>query len=135
MTPHLAPYIIQVATEPALGILGRVGDALVIERIVLAAAEAYGDCLTHGGGHYECWEAWRMLGDAKLRAAGLPREIGVSEYDDWPRERVVYEVLAPRFVLYLDRRLQQASLIVQIRQAFGLHGAEVQVRGDPHYRR
>lgn len=125
----------QVATKPAVGIFWRMGDSLLIERTPLAQAESYGDYLTHVGGHYEQWTAWQALGGLGLRAAGLPMEIRGSEYDAWPRGRVVYEVPRQRFFLYADRRLQRPEIIAQLRQVFGLADANVVVRGDPHYRR
>ncbi|SEG64462.1 hypothetical protein SAMN04488144_13226 [Methylobacterium sp. 190mf] len=124
----------QAPTAPAVGILWRVADCLVLDRSVLAEAEPYGDCLTHPGGHYERWEAWQALSAPALRAAGLPAEIAVSEYDDWPRGRVVYEVPARRFVLYADRRLHGREIIDLLRKTFGLQSATVAVRADPHYR-
>ena len=119
---------------PAVGIFWRVADCLVLDRSVLAEAEPYGDCLTHPGGHYERWEAWQALRVPALRAAGLPAEIAESEYDDWPRGRVVYEVSARRFVLYADRRLHAREIIELLRTTFGLQDATVAVRADPHYR-
>lgn len=131
----LAPNAMQAPTAPAVGIFWRVADCLVVERSVLAEAETYGDCLTHAGGHYERWEAWQALGQAGLRATGMPTEIGVSEYDDWPRGRVVYEVLARHFVLYADLRLQRPEIVVRLQEAFGLAGERSIVRSDSHYRR
>ena len=124
----------QAPTAPAVGIFWRVTDCLVLERSVLAEAEPYGDCLTHAGGHYERWETWRALSASGLRAASLPVEIATSEYDDWPRGRVVYEVPTRRFVLYADRRLRRPMIVSVLRGAFGLSAAVVTVRGDPHYR-
>lgn len=69
-----------------------------------------------------------------LRAAGLPAAIAVSEYDEWPRGRVVYEVSARRFMLYADRRLHGWEIIKLLRTTFGLQDATVAVRADPHYR-
>jgi hypothetical protein len=131
----LTPLSAQAATEPAIGIFWRVGNCLVIDRTTLPQAEPYGDCLTHASGHYERWSAWQALGATGLRAAGLPPEIGLREYDEWPRGRVVYEVPHRRFVLYADQRLQWPEILAQLRQAFGLANADVIVRGDPHYRR
>ena len=134
MSLTLAPTIIQPSTEPAVGIFWRVDAHLLVERTPVALAEPYGDCLTHPGGHYERWEVWQALGLRGLRASGYPERIAYSEYDHWPRGRVVYEVLAKRFMLYTDRRLQRPEIILQLRQAFGLTTAAVVVRGDPHYR-
>ena len=108
---------------------------LVVDRSTLAEAEPYGDCLTHAAGHYERWEKWRKLGASHLAALGLPRQIASTEYDEWPRGRIVYEKPARRFVLYADRRLQRPEVIDVLRSAFGLDNSEVIVRSDPHYRR
>lgn len=134
MSLVLGPRAMQAPIAPAVGIFWRVADCLVLERSMLAEAEPYGDCLTHACGHYERWESWQTMSAAALRAAGLPAEIAVSEYDEWPRGRVVYEVPAQRFVLYADRRLQGRETIDHLRGAFGLQSATVVVRADPHYR-
>lgn len=130
----LAPPDTGTRPEPAVGIFWRVADALVVDRTPLSCAEPYGDCLTHGPGHYERWEAWQRLGARGLRERGYPGAILGTEYDEWPRGRVVYEVPSARFVLYADRRLQQPATLAALRAAFGLDAATVVVRGDPHYR-
>ncbi|MCJ2007957.1 hypothetical protein [Methylobacterium sp. J-092] len=130
----LAPSNTDTTSEPSVGIFWRVAGALVVDRTPLSRAEPYGDCLTHGPGHYEQWEAWQRLGVRGLREQGHPDAIRVSEYDEWPRGRVVYEVPSARFVLYADRRLQQLATLTALRTAFGLDAATVIVRGDPHYR-
>lgn len=134
MTLALAPADLPAPDGPFVGIFWRVADRLLVQRTALAQAEPYGDCLTHPGGHYERWEDWQRLGATGLRAAGLPEAIAVSEYDDWPRGRVVYDVPPCRFMLYADRRLQHPSIVAQLVEAFGLSAAEVVVRSDPHYR-
>ena len=63
-----------------------------------------------------------------------PKRIVSTEYDDWPRGRIVYETLARRFVIYADRRLQAPDTIDVIKAAFGLGDAEVIVKSDLHYR-
>jgi hypothetical protein len=55
-----------------------------------------------------CVGKWRkQLGALRLVALGLPRQIASTQYDDWPRGRVVYEKPGRRFVIYADRRLQK----------------------------
>ena len=134
MSLILAPVAARDPTAPAVGIFWRVGDHLVIDRTPLAAAEPYGECLTHAAGHHERWEEWRTLGGAGLRAAGLPTAIAASEYDDWPRGRVVYEVSARRFVIYADQRLQRHKIVERLEITFGLSHVETIVRSDLHYR-
>ena len=80
------------------------------------------------------WEQWHRLGGPRLAALGLPAQIASSEYDEWPRGRIVYEQPARRFVIYADRRLQAPDLIAAVRTAFGLTGAEAAVKSDLHYR-
>ena len=109
---------------------------LLIDRSTLDAAEPYGDCLTHAAGHYERWQEWQALGVAQLAAGGYPEHIAWTEYDQWPRGRIVYQTPRRRFMLYADRRLQQPAIINAIKTAFGLNDAEVKVivRSDSHYR-
>lgn len=130
----ITPCSALAPTLPAVGIFWRVAGALVIDRSTLAEAEEYGECLTHAGGHYERWMAWQALGPTLRAAAGYPEQIGTSEYDEWPRGRIVYETGPARFILYADRRLQHPGLIAQLKAAFGLDQAEVVVRSDSHYR-
>ena len=103
---------------------------LVIDRSTLEEAEPYGDRLTHAAGHYERWENWRELGAERLRALGFPDRIASTEYDEWPRGRIVYETPAKRFVLYADRRLQEPGTIDALKRAFDLLEAEVVVMSD-----
>ncbi|GJE53814.1 hypothetical protein [Methylobacterium thuringiense] len=130
----LAPTAATTLAQPSVGIFWRIGDYLLVERTPLAQAETYGDCLTHAGGHYERWDVWQALGAKQLRAEGYPSEIACSEYDHWPRGRIVYERPAGRFVIYADRRLQRPEFIAQLRETCGLLDAVSVVRGDPHYR-
>lgn len=134
MIIDLAPNAAQSPTPPAVGIFWRVDGIVVIDRSTLDTAEPYGDCLTHAAGHYERWLEWQLLGAPSLRALGYPGAIATTEYDDWPRGRIVYEVVRRRFVLYADRRLQKPVIIAALKEAFGLSDAEVAVRSDPHYR-
>lgn len=130
----LAPTAAMTPAAPSVGIFWRVGNHLLVERTPLAQAEPYGDCLTHSGGHYERWEVWQGLGAKQLRIDGFPSQIACSEYEHWPRGRVVYERPGERFVIYADRRLQKPELIEQLRTVFGLHDTSSIIRGDPHYR-
>lgn len=134
MTIGLAPNAAQSPTPPAVGIFWRVDGIVVVDRSTLDTAEPYGDCLTHAAGHYERWLEWQLLGAPSLLALGYPVAIATTEYDDWPRGRVVYEVVPRRFVLYADRRLQKPVIIATLKEAFGLSDAAVVIRSDAHYR-
>ena len=130
----IAPKTALAPTPPAVGIFWRVNAVLVVDRSTLDEAEAYGDCLGHAAGHYDRWQAWQSLGATRLAAAGYPALIASTEYDQWPRGRIVYEGFAMRFVLYADRRLQTRDVIDALKSAFGLNEVEVIVRSDLHYR-
>jgi hypothetical protein len=129
----IAPRSARAFTAPAVGIFWRVDNVLVIDRSTLAEAEAYGDCLTHAAGHYERWQEWQALGGTTITAMGYPTRIAFTEYDEWPRGRIVYETPAQRFVLYADRRLWEASTVAALKVAFGLGAVSVLVTGDSHY--
>jgi hypothetical protein len=134
MTISIAPKQTLAPTQPAVGIFWRVDGVLVIDRSALDNAERYGDCITHAAGHYERWEEWRALSGAQRASAGYPDRIASTEYDEWPRGRIVFEIPTRRFVLYADRRLQQPAIIEALKAAFGLSKAEVIVKSDSHYR-
>jgi hypothetical protein len=130
----LAPKAAVVPTQPAVGIFWGVDGVLVIDRSTLDEAEPYGDCITHAAGHYQRWQEWQALGATRLAAEGYPDRIAWTEYDQWPRGRIVYETPTRRFVLYADRRLQKPDIVGALKTAFGLNDAEVIVRSDSHYR-
>lgn len=133
MTILVTPFAARALTAPAVGIFWRVAGVLVVDRSTLAEAEPYGECLTHAAGHYERWEQWQALGATRLVALGYPAAIASTEYDAWPRGRVVYESPVERFVLYADRRLQTQSVINALKVGLGLVEAKVVVMSDTHY--
>jgi hypothetical protein len=130
----LSPKSARAPADPAVGVFWRVDRVLVVDRSPLAEAEPYGDCLTHAAGHYERWEQWRKLGASRLAALGLPRQIAATEYDEWPRGRIVYEKRAQRSIIYADPRLQTPDIMAAVKTAFGLDHLEAVVRSDLHYR-
>jgi hypothetical protein len=134
MTIAIDPKAALVLTQPAVGIFWRVNGVLIIDRSTLDEAEPYGECITHAAGHYELWQELQALGGARLAAVGYPDRIASTEYDQWPRGRIVYETHSRRFVLYADRRLQKPYVIDALKTAFGLNDAEVIVKSDSHYR-
>src|SRR4051812_37009936 len=98
--------------EPCVGIFWSVFEAsqplmLLADLVPLGEAEPYGDFLTHGG-HHEHWAALARLGADGLRRRGLPTAPIWSEYEEWPRGRVVHHVPTGRFTIYADRQLRQA---------------------------
>jgi hypothetical protein len=66
--------------------------------VPLGQAEAYGEMLTTETGHYDFWSGLARRGVGALREAGLPTAPAWSEYEEWPRGRVLYDCHARRFV-------------------------------------
>jgi hypothetical protein len=111
-----------------------VSGYLVVDYSAVSDAEPYGDCVTHATGHYDRWQRWQALGAGALVAAGLPKSILWSEYDEWPRGRIVYETPGDRFVLYADRDLQRPDIVAALKAIFAIDTGDVVVKSDLHYR-
>jgi hypothetical protein len=98
------------------------------------AAQRYGDHLMLDLGHHEHWNALAVRGATALRAAGLPTALAWSEYEEWPRGRVSFDVSRRRFVILADRKLHNPDFIALIASRFGLKAEAVQLGADPHYK-
>lgn len=94
--------------------------------------ERYDEFLTHGG-HYEFWERLAGLGAPELRRRGFPTAVLWSEYEEWPRGRVVFHQPTGRFIVYVDRKLRSRPILGLVLARFGLRAQDVELRGDPHY--
>ncbi len=96
----------------------------------LDQAEAYGDCLTYGPGHYETWAQWRRdrTVDPALRAI-----VRSYEYEDWPRRRIVFDRSRNLFILYADRELMAPAMIARVKAQFHLPEEHTVVESDLHY--
>jgi hypothetical protein len=134
---HAAPCSMDETATPSVGIFWGLAEAgrpplLLVDLRPLDEAEPYGDFLTHGG-HHEYWMALARLGAGELRRRGSPTAPTWSEYEEWPRGRVVYHVPARRFTVWADRQLWQAPWPALIARRFGLPAGDYDLRGDPHY--
>jgi hypothetical protein len=110
-----------------------VGDIfLLAHRLTLDVAETYDDFLTCPLSHIDAWEATKR-GDRLLTLLDMPIRaiIATSEYEEWPRGRVVFERPAQRFTVCADR--QAFTYAEQIREMFNLPDDAV-FRTDLHYR-
>ena len=121
-TPHVGIFWVVQATEDEAGLLAA--------GCPLDQAEAYGDCLTYGPGHYETWAHWR-----RSRAVGpaLYATVWFYEYEDWPRGRIVFDRSRDLFVLYADRKLLTPEMIARIQAQFLLPADRTEVKSDFHY--
>lgn len=109
-------------------------DAILADAIRLADAEHYGKVLTHPGGHYDYWEAMKQRGPAWLRGRNLSTLLLQTEYEDWPRGRVVYSIKDTRSIAYADPRVRTKVRIELVRAAFQIPDADFVMRKDSHYR-
>jgi hypothetical protein len=115
-------------------VMDRAGrDAILGEAIEVAGAEMYGDLFTHPGGHCEFWEKIKRRGPAWLRSRNLTAALLSTEYEDWPRGRVVFSPSQYRFIAYADPRIQKPERIALVREMFDLPGVGLVVFGDSHY--
>jgi hypothetical protein len=111
------------------------GQAAIIALAVpLERADVYGDMLTVDIGHLDYWSGLARRGTRALRAAGLPTAPIWSEYEEWPRGRVLYDRVACRFVIRADQQLHQPQLARLIVDHFGLAIADASILTDDHYR-
>ena len=108
---------------PRLGIFWLVRDNLLFDSTPLSEAEAYGDHQGHPRSHIKVWAQLQMLGTA-------PRE---SEYEEYPRGRVMFHPSAEVYTILADRCiLDRKDLIAEIKET--LHLPKGTKRGpDPHY--
>jgi hypothetical protein len=111
--------------EPHVGIFWVVRGKLVIDSTALNEGEAYGDHLTHPRSHIDVWEQWRLSGT-------VPSE---SEYEEFPRGRVMYNTKTQRFTLLADRCiLKDNGVVKKIMSAMNLPRITTDKGTDPHYR-
>ena len=107
---------------------------LLAVAVPLQDATRYGAMLTVETGHYEYWSRLGKRGAARLRADGLPTAPAWSEYEEWPRGRVIYDTKARSFVIRADPKLHGPHYVGLIVARFELHAAQVTVLDDDHYR-
>jgi hypothetical protein len=121
-TPHVGIFWLVQAPD---------GEArLLAKGCALEQAEPYGDRLTYGPGHYETWAHWRRdrTVDPALRAL-----VRSSEYEDWPRGRIVFDRSRELFILYADRKLLTPATIARLKTQFLLPTERIEVQSDFHY--
>ncbi|MGD0106586.1 MAG: hypothetical protein ABSC06_21480 [Rhodopila sp.] len=108
--------------------------AIIAVAVPLDQADAYGDMLTVDKGHLEHWTHLNRSGTRALREAGIPTAPVWSEYEEWPRGRVIYDIIARRFIIRADRQLHRPALIRLIVDRFGISIDDATILPDDHYR-
>jgi hypothetical protein len=110
---------------------GRV--AIIALAISVVKAEPYGDMLTVEMGHLDHWSQLARRGSRALREAGLPTAPVWSEYEEWPRGRVLYDRAAGRFVIRADRQLHRPDFVRLILDRFAITSNDAMILPDDHY--
>src|SRR5208283_5869176 len=108
--------------------------ALIAHAVPLEQATPYGDMLTVDTGHFEYWSELARRGAYPLREAGIPTAPVWSEYEEWPRGRVLYDSTARHFVIRADGQLHRPEFVRLIADHFGLAAADASILSDDHYR-
>jgi len=78
---------------PHLGIFWLVDGKLIIDSSPLSEAERYGDHMNHPRGHVDVWPKFE-------RSRRVPRG---SEYEEYPRGRVMFETTNESFTILADK--------------------------------
>jgi hypothetical protein len=114
----------QTPQEPHVGIVWSIRDRLIFDSVPMHEAEANGEHWDHPRSHIDVW--------AHLQRHGkVPRE---SEYEEFPRGRVIYSSASATFTLLLDKCiLDRKDLIDKIKAELHLP-KKIKLSTDPHYR-
>ena len=108
--------------------------AIVALAVPVEQADPYGDMMTVDTGHLQHWSRLARRGAAALRAAGLPIAPVWSEYEEWPRGRVLYDCLTRCFVIRADQQLHHLVFLYLIADCFRIELAATKLLSDDHYR-
>ncbi len=121
-----------------LGLFWAVEDrgraVLIAHAVSMEQAIPYGDMLTVETGHFEFWAGLARRGPRLLRAEDIPTAPLWSEYEEWPRGRVLYDCAARRFIIRADRQLHRPAFVSLIADRFRFVTADASVLPDDHYR-
>jgi hypothetical protein len=110
--------------KPQVGIFWLVKGELIFDSTSLDQAEPYGEHLTHPRSHIDVWQQFQRLGK-------VPPE---SEYEEYPRGRVMHYPASGEFTVLADKCiLARKDLIAEITKALHLP-KKTKLGGDPHYR-
>ena len=112
------------AGAPNVGIFWQYGKRLIVAGTPLAKAEAYGEHMIFSSSHLNYW--------AELQRAGtVSRE---TEYEEYPRGRVIYNTKAHKFTLMADKCIiKNKRLVTRIMSTLRLP-KNTKVVTDSHYR-
>lgn len=91
-----------------IGVFYFIGNKIISHHTSLQDGEKYGDNITFSA-HWELWE--RFVKDYP--------EYKFLDYDYFPRGRVVYNITAQKYILYLDHKTRGQEYIDKLKSVFG----------------
>lgn len=111
-------------SEPRVGIVFLVRGQVFLESTPLSEAEVHAGCKDHEGGHAQFWK--ELLANRAIPVG--------SEYDEYPRGRIVYHLATQRFAMMLDRCFQDhRDVVTTIIESLYLPADRVYESDDSHY--
>lgn len=123
---------IHVYSQSKIGIFWFVEEKgksyLLTDMVPVNRGEQYGNSITWGG-HYDFWEKIRKRRD-KYLVSQVPRW---SEYEEWPRGRVIFNTHDNSFVVYADKKILTDRGKKEISMTFCLNDCSTVFRTDGHY--
>lgn len=105
---------------PTIGLFFYVKGKLLAYKAAPEESEVYGDFLTCSVSHDEVWR----------ERTGLKTPY---DFDYFPRGRVVYNIRDDKYVVYIDKCLDEPVYINKIVEAFGLKNNVCVIGFDEHY--
>lgn len=103
-----------------VGLFFYVKGHLFTEMVDIEHADLYGDNRIGRGSHYDIWEQ-------------RYEKIYRKPYDYYPRGRIVYRYKENKFILYIDKCIEDKG-VKEIMNTFGLEIENTQVdKSDEHY--
>ncbi|MCH4024851.1 MAG: hypothetical protein LKG96_07745 [Acetobacter fabarum] len=123
---------INISCSPKIGIFWLIienGESrFLTDMISVEDGEEYGDSVTWSG-HYDFWEKIRTQKKTPL----VSRVPLWSEYEEWPRGRVIFNKNHNQFVVYADRKILTDMGKKEISLVFSLPSEQTVFRRDGHY--
>ncbi|GBQ72071.1 hypothetical protein [Acetobacter lovaniensis] len=123
---------INISCSPKIGIFWLIienGESrFLTDMISVEEGEEYGDSVTWSG-HYDFWEKIRTQKKTLL----VSRVPLWSEYEEWPRGRVIFNKNHNQFVVYADRKILTDMGKKEISLVFSLPSGQTVFRRDGHY--
>lgn len=110
--------------ELKVGIFWVVNGELIVDAVPLAKARENGSVIQHGS-HWEYWQKFAPVTHEQVLLKS-------HNLDCYPRGRVVLLADTKRIVVYADRCVWTAKVLVQIQEAFGISYA-FRFNADHHY--